>query len=65
MARHLTKKQERYIRIMLDGGLTDIGDMLLTEYNEIVSMNDYETIDSDIQRFISDHVIKEVYHNNA
>ena len=59
MARHLTKKQKLYITIMLDGGLTDIGDMLLTEYNEIVSMNDYETIDSDIQRFISDHVMLE------
>jgi hypothetical protein len=59
MARHLTKKQELLIRIMLDGGLTDIGDMLITQYNEIVVLNDYETIDFDIQRFISDHVALE------
>jgi hypothetical protein len=59
MARHLTKKQELLIRIMLDGGLTDIGDMLITQYNEIVVLNNYETIDFDIQRFISDHVALE------
>jgi hypothetical protein len=59
--RKLTKRQEKYIRIMLDGGLTDINDMLLTQYNELISMNLYENVDGDIERFIDDHVVKEEY----
>ena len=62
--RKLTKRQEKYIRIMLDGGLTDINDMLLTQYNKLTSMNLYENIDSDIERFIRDHVVKEEYSFN-
>ena len=61
MARHMTKKQIAYLRVLLDGGLKDVEDMLRWQWNEFKSMNDYETLEQDAQRYISDHVMAEVY----
>lgn len=54
----LNEKQEEYLCVMIDGGLTRLGDMLLTECVELEDLNPLVDIDYDeVEKFISDRIV--------